>query len=1828
MKTLLGNERGAMQKSALIGIIAVLLLIIAAGSIYVWQFGAGGEVLKVELFSPTNEVPQATNFTIVFTRELVGDSLLNVPTTVIPCNFEPKIPGRFEWIARDKVRFYPSVQLLPSTEYQAEVSSKFATEFGFALRGDRKFSFYTPRFRVVNAVLNYDLTPESDLRADLAASIEFNYRVDPMEAMKHISMQYEDGGKIAYEIVTSAVSNYIGITARNAERGKDEKQIQLRIGKGLLCEGGSLGLLDDYIAPLSLPGKTDLRVESVLPLHTDITDKAIRVQFNLPVNAQTAASFITIEPPIAFKMTAGHTHLDLRASFDPAKTYQVKIARGIKAIDGSEMRRDFSGAVNLMKENIEPQVDFVGGGFYLTRSGELNVGVSTINVDKIVLEVEEVFANNLVYLLSTNDLGEGNRYNDWVYNMEAMGRTVHEEQMVIANRTNDEIVTPINMRDYLDVDRHGIYRVSARVANQRWNMASKWVVATDLGMLVKKSGDELMVWVNSLSTLEPIANAQLTLMSRNNQKLAEVRTNGEGLAVFKNYVSTEKNLEPFLVTATAGKDMSFVEISRRLNPTTDFDVAGAAYLAGGLEGYVYFERDIYRPGETANIAAIVRGPNAGLTEPFPVRIKVTGPDGKILSEQRKTPNEQGAFEAAVAVPDYAMTGRYNVSLLIGEDEEIGQARFSVEEFIPDRMKVTQKTERVDYFPGETAIINVDAVTLFGPPAAKRRVQGKVEVEPFEFAVPEYKSFVFSDATKAFEKQEVALADTLLDNEGHIGYKFAIPEGQNPPSMLRGVIVTTVLEPGGRGVTAYGGIMIHPYRHYVGLRQAQTGYGQPNSPMKIDFVSTDHTGKVSGGRKIEVTLSRIYWQSILKYDRERGYHRYVSEQVESQIDRFNVESAAAASSFDVVPDDYGKYRVVARDIESGATSSLTFYSSGWGYSPWAMDNPERIEIDLDKETYQPGEVAVVQIRAPFGGKLLLSVEREKVFSHQIVTMKENTATIKVPVGNDLKPNAYISAHLIRSTDKLERDTPVRAFGVVPLKVSAEANRLAIELTMPTEVKPKNDLTVNYKISGFANGRALVTIAAVDEGICQLTDMKTPDPHGFFYGKKRLSVETYDVYSVILPEITLKNSPAGDIEAARRRQLTPVALTRVKPVAFWSGLVKAAADGSGSVTFKVPQFNGQLRVMATAVLENKFGSAEKNVFVREPLILTPTFPRFVSTNDELTIPVSVYNGTGSESSFEVSLNATGPVAVVGSSTQSISVDAGRELPVYFKVKAGDAMGVVKFSLAAKGNGASTAMSEDVPLRPPVPFITLAGMGSVAQGKAATFQFPGEFVAGTSDYTMTVSSFPAVRFTGSLQYLLGYPHGCVEQTVSRLFPMLYFDELARVAEPELFKKNSVDYFIEEGLAKLANMQQTSGAFSYWPQGNYQNNWASVYAAHFLVEARKSGYVVPDRVYDRAIGALQTYARSYPSRGGRAPGYEDPEHIYYYHDSDLTRWSTAVYANYVLALAGKPDRSTLTYLRNSAVEKLQIYSQYQLAGALALSGDVAGGRTLLPQTLAPADSLSRRESGGNFDSPIRAQAIMLDVLSEIDPSSPNLIKLVESLTKAANSEGRWYTTQENAFALLALGKVFAKQGSSSYTGTVKVDGVTIGSLTTDDHNFRAKDWGGKDVEISINGTGTAYYFWRADGLPATQRVDEYDRDIQVRRRYLDENGNAIRYDDIRQGDMIIAEISIKALTEAVQNVAIADLLPAGFEIENPRLQSRRGIGWIGDKMYQPRYMDIRDDRMVIYGDFQLNKEEKFYYGIRVVSAGTFVVPPVRAEAMYAPMISSVASSGKVTVE
>jgi len=1413
----------------------------------------------------------------------------------------------------------------------------------------------------------------------------------------------------------------------------------------------------------------------------------------------------------------------------------------------------------------------------------------------------------LVYLLNQNDLS-GNRRYYW-YDKKALGRQVRTEELVIQNVPNEEVVTPINIKDLLDDERRGIFNITARQTKRRWKRASKWVLATDMGIVAKKAGEDLWIWVNSLSSLEPIANAEIKLISRNNQTLITARTNEQGIAILKSYRRfQEEDFVPFLITAAFENDFSFLELTRRQIATSDFDVGGASYLQHGYQAFLYKERGVYRPGETAHLAGIVRDENMLAPAPFPVIFMVKGPDGKIIDEQRATLNDQGGVEFSVAIPDYAMTGKYTARLLIGEKEEIGRTDFNVEEFIPDRMKVKLATDRESYRAGETIAINVEALMLFGPSAAGRRVQADIEIEQFPFSPSAYKSFTFRDDKKSFAKIKKDLGDQTLDDSGKFQYRYQLPKNLDAPSSLRAVISATVLEPGGRGVSAYRGVIIHPYDTYVGLKKAREGYAEPDRQSEIQFIVVDTEGKPAEGRNVEVTFYRVYWHSILKKIDAQGHYRYVSEQVEEQVDQFTVLSESGVSQFSVLPKQYGKYRLVAKDLASGATSSLSFYASGWGYAPWAMDHPDRIELDLDKDTYLPGEVAKLQVRAPFSGKLLLTIEREKIFSYQIVMLAKNTATIDIPVAENYKPNVYISAHLIRSTQSLERDTPVRAFGVVPLMLNNRANRLNIAMKVPAEIRPRTKLAVEFNITGQSRSKPYVTIAVVDEGILQLTDFKSPDAHAYFFGKKRLAVETHDLYGVVLPEIqSTLSSASGGIEAARKKRITPVSVTRLKPVAFWSGLLRTDQRGRGKVTFNIPQFNGSLRVMAVAFSGDRFGNLEKKLFVREPIVLTPTFPRFVASGDQFVVPVTVYNGTGATADFAVKLTTQGPVALMDKSSKTINVAAGKEGLVHFNLQAEKTMGRLEFKLSARGGGASTSSSVEVPLRPPVPFITLSDRGSITSQQPATFAFPSDWITGTANFSLSISSFPAVKFAGSLQYLLRYPHGCLEQITSKLFPLLYFSDLAKIAEPELFKTNSADYYLEEGIKKIENMQLSSGAFSYWHQGNYINNWSSIYASHFLVEAGRTGYVVSDRVYRRMIRALRSQVRSYRS-------------------TDAYSFQTAVYACYVLALAGKPEKSAMLYIKNNVRDKLRDYSQFQLAGAFALSGDLNTARSLLPKTIV-ALKKEQRETGRNFNSSIRARAIMLDILAEIDPSNPSVPVLVESLTQAASQKGRWYTTQENAFAFLALGKILKKQSAGNYTGTISINGKPYSQFDTRSYSFADKDWAGKQVTIAIKGEGTCYFYWRAEGLPSTMSIDEYDNDLIVRRHYLNEQGIPVDYTSFKQGDLVIAKITVKAPNESLDNVAIVDMLPAGFEIENPRLQSRKGIDWIGKRVYRPSYLDIRDDRLILYGNFSYGREVTFYYGLRAVTQGTFILPPIQAEAMYAPTKASVASSGKIVV-
>ena len=945
----------------------------------------------------------------------------------------------------------------------------------------------------------------------------------------------------------------------------------------------------------------------------------------------------------------------------------------------------------------------------------------------------------------------------------------------------------------------------------------------------------------------------------------------------------------------------------------------------------------------------------------------------------------------------------------------------------------------------------------------------------------------------------------------------------------------------------------------------------------------------------------------------------------------------------------------------------------------MENPDTLDMTLDKARYRPGEKAILHIKVPFPGKLLLTIERERVLHYRTVMLKENAATLTLPVEDIYAPNVYISAMLIRATGSLEKSAPARAFGIVPLKLDTEPHRLKVEIDAPKQIRPNRDIDIRFRVHGKRKGQPhRVSIAAVDEGILQLTSAQTPDPHAHFYQRRNLETISYEFHNAItrdyqFPVVPIESladlinleiffesgSPKPKVRkylrSARELGLTAAevmmprwppgagvmhdrvkrlsrlntdAVVRVAPVSLWSGLMTTDANGHGSVRFKIPQFNGTLRLIAVAFSGADYGSATQKIQVRDPVVLLPTFPRFLSGGDRIRVPVSVFNGTDNNGSFTVKLNVIGPVKLLtkngaihhtasvqeDSLQKQVEIAADKEGQLFFDVIAHDAVGVVTFHLSASGNGEEIQFAPiRLPLRSAAPPVTKTGQGIVREDEPADFIFPSNLRVDTSQFMVSVSPLPTTRFANGLRYLIQYPHGCLEQTTSRVFPLLYFSDLARIIEPALAEKGKIEAYIETGITKLEDMLLPPHHFTYWPGRSHINNWSSVYASHFLVEARKAGYKVSEIVYNRMLEGLRHQAR----QGGtlNMPNEESDRYT-------LTR---AAYACYVLAAAGQPEKPVMHYLRNNRLNGLNDYSRFQLAGAFALSGDVKAALSILPDSIT-LEKTGRRDTGRNFDSSIRAQAIMLDMLIEVKENHPAIPKLVESLTHAASKGQRWATTQENAFAFLALGKFLKNQPHQKFTGTITRNGAKLSNFDSTGRQYVGSDWDGAHMKLTVKGKGTCYYYWEAFGVSGDSYIEEYGHELRINRRYLTPDGSRVK-NVFQQGELVLAEITVEALTSDLDNVVVVDMLPAGFEIENSRLASRESVSWLSTQPFTPDYIDIRDDRLIFFGTFPHQREQKFYYPLRAVTEGIFTVPPVSAEAMYDPTKSAVASSTTIQV-
>lgn len=1782
------------------------------------------ELLSLASPLPGGSVPTTSVITIKFSKAVArADSAAHWSSTPY-ITFTPAIPGKFIWSDSSTLIFSPDAPLPGDAKFTARLNTALLTQMAGmkAFDGDDEFSFGTESFTMKSAEFFYDRIGEKR-QVGIKANLEFTYAVEPHDVANAITLSIDKQAAGISRVVTTEKNRIIAVELGTTTQLDKEREISIDFDKSLLSPETGTRIKMERPFVYKLPALAELKIYGH-EFGFDGTTSWVRIKTSQEVMKDDVNGFIAFDPKRDFTVESDAQGFVLRGQFEPGVAFRLVVRKGLESVLGGRTQHDYEADVVI--GNVQPSFRFASSGSYMLLTGQRMLEMKTVNLSALKIRVSQVFQNNLVFFLDqgryydyyyydyNEDEGDYPR-NKYRFSLGNFGRVMSDDSISIASALNREVTTSFDMNPFLKNEYKGFYLVEIANPAEAWRSTSKLVVVSDIGLIVKQSADEITVFAVSLETNQPAAGVLVSVISTTNQTIAAKKTESDGAARFANFKETRKGFVPKLVVAELDNDFNFINFSDYRVETSRFDVGGKSDGQGEYDAFLYGDRNIYRPGETIYVSGIVRNLTNTLPAAMPIRMKIFSPRGTLLRESQHTLNDAGSFETSYRTAGVAQTGECRIDLYTGNNLFLTSYKVSVEDFVPDRLRVSLKASAEKAKPRETITYELQAFNFFGPPAAGRSYEFEGSFAVIPYRSKNFPAFRFYDDAASNYSGAPDIFTGKTDEEGKATVAFTLPERLTSTGLLRAHARVGVFDESGRPVYQTGQTTVYPKNYYIGVQNRGGYYVSPNAPQKMQIVAVDMNDTAIKGFKARVDLLRYEWHSILRRHEQSGTLRYVSERREILVKSDKITLGDKPAEYTYSAPRSGDYAVrVSKDGDDGY-NQFSFYSYSWGTSDvtsFEVDPEARIDVVFDKKAYEPGERARILFQAPFNGKMLVTVERNQVYSHRYLDVKENAASMELAIEEKFLPNVYVSAVLFRKVK--EQEIPLMAgHGFAPLMVEKKSNKLELTINAPQKIRPKT----KQEVTVTANDRDVyLTLAAVDEGVCQVKNYKTPDPYGYFYERKALQTSTYDFFRDLLPEPVRTNersSVGGGEDELMAKRVNPLGVKRFNPVALWSGIVQTDGNGRATVSLDVPEFNGELRLMAVAYKGDRFGSVQQAMKVADPVVITPALPRFLSPNDSLAMIVTAFNTTEKPVTLTFDVAASGGVTVAGRAP-SLEVGPNQERFTAVGLKTSHEIGKATVTVRTSAFGEKVEATTDLPVRPISAFASDAISSFVDGGKSASHDIGDDYLSFHRKAYVTVSPYPVANFAKELKYLVGYPHGCLEQTVSKAFPQIYLRDIAVILDPTILNTGSPTYFVNEAITKIASMQGTGGAFSYWPGEHYYNNWSTVYAAHFLLEAKKAGYAVPEATLKNALVAVRGIALSKQTRD------------FYYYQGQKTvvkriADKSALYAVYLLALNGTPEKAIMDFYRNEK-HLLTSDTRFLLAGAFAHGGDRKTFLSLLPPEFGSEQSV--RESGGDFDSPVRANALILNVLLDTDLNNPNVPRYMEYLSKTYRTD-RWYSTQDNAFTLLAFGKAARMASTTKVEGTISVGSKEFiykgGNQKFDVEPF------GKKVTLAMKGDGRAYYSIVTEGIRKDGKMRIEDKGLRIRREYLDRSGAELSLASVKQNDLLVVRLTLNASVDHLENVAISDLLPAGFEIENPRLTETTAYSFIKNPSV-PEYLDIRDDRINIYTNITRGGRVKtFYYLVRAVTPGIFQHAPVVAEAMYNAEYYSAHGQGIVRV-
>lgn len=1777
---------------------------------------------------------------IVLASDAVDSSMIGQESAVKLFSLSPSTTGKTYWLDPRTVEFRPDKRLASGQIYGVEFSLSKLREV------PKEMSTFSFTFQVVPqnfevAIENVVAYVKTDLKRQKIQGIlsTADYAEEP--AVEQVVAANQEGKGLKISWTHSSDGKQHNFTVEDVERKENESKVVLSFN------GDPLGIERANDQDVEIPSLSDFKLMNTKVVQNP--NQYVVLQFSDPLKEkQNLNGLVTIAEAANLDFEIHDNEIWVYPPVRLAGTKTLYIATGVRNILDYKMKD--AASAEVVFEQLKPAVRFVGKGSILPGTDGLILPFEAVNLKAVDVHIMKVFEKNILQFLQVNridgnyemhrvgknilrknvtlentgvtDLGKWNRYTldlaklintepGAIYQIKLSfkksystyscdGEETSSDEMTDLEEEADDIPDTYYYEDGYYYEDEDYYYYGDYNWEERDNPCSssyyrsnrdikKNVLASDLGLIAKRGSDKnTVVLVTDIKTTQPMSGVLIELYDFQQQLIGTATTAADGKAV----IPTKE--QAYALIAKNGNQRGYLRLQDGESlSVSQFDVSGE-FVQKGLKGFLYGERGVWRPGDSLYLTFVLEDKNKLLPPSHPVVFELQNPQGQIVNRLVRSSSTDGFYSFATATSADAPTGNWTGRIKVGGTTFTQPIK--IETVKPNRLKINLDfgTER---FTSSEVSGSLDVKWLHGAPGRNLRAEFDVLLTKVPTTFSKYPKYIFEDPSRVFSSEAQPVYSGYTDPEGHADVNATLPSSGEAQGFLKAIFRGKVFEESGNFSIDNFSIPYSPFESYVGMKlpegERYSGILYMDSLQKVDLVTVDADGKPVSRSKIEMRLYKLdrnWW-----WDYSYGnIANYISRNYSNAVKTATVstENGKGSWTFKVESPDWGRYFLQACDPVSGHCTGKVIYidEPGW-YSRYRGEDSQgasMLSFSTDKPNYNIGEKINLTIPGSAPGRALVSVENgSKVLQTYWVEIQQGDTRFSIDVTKDMTPNVFINVSLLQPHSQTANDLPIRLYGVVPVRVEDPATHLEPVLTMPDELEPGQEVTI--KVAEKSGRPMTYTVAVVDEGLLDITHFKTPDLWSRFYAREALGVRSWDVFDEVMgafgAHVERLLSIGGDEELQAKED--DVRANRFKPVVKFFGPF-TLNGGQATHKFIMPQYIGSVRTMVVAGHDGAYGSTEKATPVRKPLMVLATLPRVLGPEETVKLPVTLFTSAKNIKNVKVNVKVSGPLSVSGEASKSVSVGKMGDITVDFDLAVKSATGIGKVEVSASSGSFNASDVIEIEVRNPNSPVTRVMDILLEPGKTWNANVVPVGIAGTNSATLEVSNIPPINLGWRLHYLFQYPYGCVEQTTSSVFPQLFLSSVKVLTENE---KAAVQRNVTAGIERLKSFIRSDGGFSYWPGMDYSDGWGTSYAGHFLVEADAKGFYVPADMIRRWKKHQKQKAQEWRRNEQ-------------YYNTDLMQ----AYRLYTLALSGSPELGAMNRLRE--MSGLQRTATWMLAAGYAKAGQPEAAKKMIGNL--STDIKPYREMGYCYGSDLRDKALVLETLVLLNEKS-KAFELLKEISKYLSNGSYWMSTQEIAFGLKAVSSFVDvnKQSELRYK-------YTIGGKTT----LASSELPVSQIQIPVDGAtkqavnvvseskGNLFVRIILEGTPARGQEADEESNLKISVRYTDVKGNTIDPSRLEQGTEFVAEVTVThpGLYNAYQNLALAQVFPSGWEINNLRLEGTEAFL----KSDPFTYQDIRDDRVYTYFDLYSGNPRTYRVMLTAAYAGSFYLPATSCEAMY----------------